>query len=315
MSVVGSPVVGSADPGQRLTWLILLTIALMLSGCVRSARDSAPAAPDDLIVYEASDGSVTNIYTIDALSGEGRQLTNGDTFHGNPAWSPDRTKIVFSSQRDGQTQNDLYVMDSRGRNVRRLTDTPNAGEFSPKYSPDGRTLAYTRQDEDTWTVWEIGADGSDLRQLAGPYAFAEFPAWTHDGRELYYSAIEETGAGAGAEYDAGSYLATSAASADIFSVDVQTLEVKTRIRTAGTDACPHLSRDDTRLIYASTGTANSANLAIFSHDTQSDDTTGAADTPLTDARAERLREPIARWSQHHLRVGSRWQHRAVHHER
>src|SRR5436309_11910812 len=88
----------------------------------------------DLIVYEASDGSATNVYTMNPSGTERRQLTFNKSFDGNPAWSPDHKQIVFSSDRGGP-KNDLYVMDAGGGAVRRATDTPDASEFSPKFSP------------------------------------------------------------------------------------------------------------------------------------------------------------------------------------
>jgi len=97
-----------------------------------------------LIVYEASDGSATNVYTITSAGTNRRQLTFGTSFDGNPAWSPDRKHIVFTSDRGGG-KNDLYVMDTTGGNVRRVTDTADASEFSPKFSSDGNAIAFVRE--------------------------------------------------------------------------------------------------------------------------------------------------------------------------
>ncbi len=62
------------------------------------------------------------------------------------------------------------------------------------------------------------ADGprrSDQQGVAGPYRFAEFPSWRRDGKnEVYFSAIEQ-----------------GRDDADIYSYDLDTHEVKTRIST------------------------------------------------------------------------------------
>ena len=220
-----------------------------------------------LIVHEASKDGATNIYTIDAADGATKQLTHGTGFDGNPAWSRDYTRIIFSSNRDGQGRNDLYTMKADGSGVRRLTNTPG-GEYSAKYSPDGKSIAYVLQDDSGWTVRVMDADGTRQRAVAGPYDFAEFPSWTHDGSEPYYSAIEkggETGPGYGR--------------AHIYSASVKTGEVRTRIETAGPDVCPHFSRDGSRLTYAAPNGSN--DLDIFAHDMSSPDTSGARDTALT----------------------------------
>ena len=59
-----------------------------------------------------------------------------------PAWSPDGSRIAFLSERDG-TYNvfALYVMNSDGSNVRRLTEPVYSEDVSLAWSPDGKTIA------------------------------------------------------------------------------------------------------------------------------------------------------------------------------
>ena len=72
----------------------------------------------------------------------------------------------------------------------------------------------------------------------------------------------------------------------IYSVDLTTGDVRTRIDTGGTDACPHFSRDGKRLTYAASRTGgeyrSANNLDLFAHDLSSEDITGAIDAALTD---------------------------------
>jgi Tol biopolymer transport system component len=49
-----------------------------------------------------------------------------------PAWSPDGTRIAFTSDRDGNSE--IYVMDADGSNVVRLTRS-EAQDFRPAWSP------------------------------------------------------------------------------------------------------------------------------------------------------------------------------------
>src|SRR6185436_2622621 len=105
---------------------------------------------------------------------------------------------------------DIYVMDADGGNVRRLTDTPDEADWSPKFSPDAEAIAYVAGDGATFYLIVMGADGSDPQRVAGPYSFAEFPSWRRDGKEVYFSAIEK-----------------GKDNADIYSYNVETHEVKT----------------------------------------------------------------------------------------
>jgi len=58
-----------------------------------------------------------------------RNLTENDwEWDKHPSWSPDGSKIVFWSNREGRKQ--LFVMDADGRNVRNISNTPD-DEYDP----------------------------------------------------------------------------------------------------------------------------------------------------------------------------------------
>jgi Tol biopolymer transport system component len=58
----------------------------------------------------------------------------------NPSFSPDGQRIVFSGMDGGWS--DLYIVDTDGGNLRRLTEDRYA-DLMPAFSPDGRTIAFT----------------------------------------------------------------------------------------------------------------------------------------------------------------------------
>ena len=61
----------------------------------------------------------------------------------SPAWSPDSSKIAFTSPRDGGST-EIYVMNADGSDQVRLTDTQGA-DTSPAWSPDGSKNAAYQQ--------------------------------------------------------------------------------------------------------------------------------------------------------------------------
>jgi Tol biopolymer transport system component len=76
-----------------------------------------------------------DIYVMRADGTRVRRLTDSAGLDEGPVWSPDGTKIAFSSDRDGQQE--LYVMNSDGSDPRRLTDNPARDE-----SPDWQALPF-----------------------------------------------------------------------------------------------------------------------------------------------------------------------------
>ncbi|MBI2650204.1 PD40 domain-containing protein, partial [Candidatus Woesearchaeota archaeon] len=90
-------------------------------------------------------------------------LTFTKASNGDPAWSPDGSKIAFGSNRDG-THPNIYIMNADGSNIIKLTnfaDPYEAGDMS--WSPDGKkiTFQYDARGASEGEVWIINADGSN----------------------------------------------------------------------------------------------------------------------------------------------------------
>jgi Tol biopolymer transport system component len=258
-------------PGMNF-WRLLMLFSLGAITAFAAAGCGGGAESQPRIIYEARKDNVTNLFTIDAKTGTATQVTFGTGFDGNPAWSPDHRRIVFSSDRDSEPlHDDVYVMNADGSGVRRLTSTPDMTEWSAKFSPDASEIVYVQSTGEGGFIALMNADGSDVRRLAGPYKFAEFPSWRRDGAEIYFSAIAE-----------------GRSDADIYSVNPRTLEVKTRISTPSADVCPHFTHDGKTLTYATgtdqyaeNGDGSGVNVDLYAHDLSSDDTTGKSDYRLT----------------------------------
>ncbi len=70
-----------------------------------------------------------------------RQLTAGKKSDGTPRWSPDGTRLAFTSNRDGEKKQ-LYVLPLGGGEPTCLTDLKEDAA-QPVWSPDGTRLAFT----------------------------------------------------------------------------------------------------------------------------------------------------------------------------
>ncbi|HSL63334.1 MAG TPA: hypothetical protein VK874_01640 [Gaiellaceae bacterium] len=83
--------------------------------------------------------------------------------------------VAFASNRSGTWE--LYVADAAGAGVRRVT---TGGGYAPTWSPDGRALAFVREEPGGPAVYVVAADGTGLRRLGR----GTDPAWSPDGRRL-----------------------------------------------------------------------------------------------------------------------------------
>lgn len=83
-------------------------------------------------------GCSPEILVIEVASGKEVNLTQG-AGGTDPAWSPDGTRIAFSSLRDGNYE--IYTIAPNGTQIQRLTYTGWA-EAEPSWSPDGGRIAY-----------------------------------------------------------------------------------------------------------------------------------------------------------------------------
>jgi dipeptidyl aminopeptidase/acylaminoacyl peptidase len=146
----------------------------------RTRPKPRPIVIDRLLIKRDGDGWLdrrrTHLHLVEVATKAVTRLTSGDADDREPDWSPDGTRIVFTSARhtdeDRTDETDLYVIDARaGAAPRRLTSTPTV-ERAASWSPDGRSIAFLQGTfvpvpmYGTQRVAVIPADGGAVRVLA-----------------------------------------------------------------------------------------------------------------------------------------------------
>jgi dipeptidyl aminopeptidase/acylaminoacyl peptidase len=116
----------------------------------------------------------------------------GELIEPGTPWQLGR-KIVFERRRGLTPNSDLYVMNADGSDQRRLTR--NSGGGIPRWSPDGRRIAFLRQELPKGGsappapayVYVMNADGSGPRRLARMAKFDySLPSWSTNGRKIVF---------------------------------------------------------------------------------------------------------------------------------
>jgi Tol biopolymer transport system component len=154
-----------------------------------------------------SPGGNRDIYVMKAKP-EGKKnrphiLSQNAADDSEPSFSPDGTKIVFTSGRD-DPQGDIYVMNSEGTGVTRLTSNP-AFDSDPNFSPDGTKIVFRsgRVVGDNSEVFVMDAvdsdndgEGDNMTDISNDSTANDaFPAFSPDNTKVVFRSNRNAGTG------------------------------------------------------------------------------------------------------------------------
>jgi len=109
-------------------------------------------------------------------------------------WSPDGEKLVFSDKSPSSSQPSVYAFNLHTGEKVKLTTPPAGiwGDWSPKFSPDGKTIAFKRV-TDYWLdeIYLIPAAGGAARRVTSINASIWGHAWMSSGDSLLISCQRE----------------------------------------------------------------------------------------------------------------------------
>jgi TolB protein len=77
-------------------------------------------------------------------------------------------------------------MDRDGGHARNLTRA-HGNDWSPAWSPDGRTIAFASTRSGSLELWTMASDGSNPERLSS--SPAEYPSWSPDGSRIAFSLV------------------------------------------------------------------------------------------------------------------------------
>jgi Tol biopolymer transport system component len=110
------------------------------------------------------------------------------------AWSPDGRWLAVSHRELADLANGLFLVSTQSGEIRRLTAVARGfyGDYTPVFSPDGRSLAFVRLSG--WTsgaiyLLPLSGDFSatgEPRRLTTDGRLVRGPVWTRDGRHIAY---------------------------------------------------------------------------------------------------------------------------------
>ena len=171
----------------------------------RSGPSDTAKSPSDVRHYKHAsykfndtgwfDDKRAHLWVVDVASGRSTQLTSGDDWNdSDPQWSPDSRKIAFVSDRSGKAfdeghDTDVWVVDAAGGQPAKVSDHAS-GDNSPRWSPDGQTIAFISSVPETAhpKIWLAASAGGAMSRLAadGLDLIPGALRWAEGGRALYF---------------------------------------------------------------------------------------------------------------------------------
>lgn len=125
-------------------------------------------------------GGAWALFVMDRSGAFQRLLATDGVSH---AWIPGGSRLVFA----GTSAGDLFEADVTTGQVTPLVTSPEV-ERSPRPSPDGRWLLFTRGSGPTTSLWLKDFHSAGLRQLPVPGGPVEWTTWCGDSRRVVFSA-------------------------------------------------------------------------------------------------------------------------------
>jgi dipeptidyl aminopeptidase/acylaminoacyl peptidase len=180
-------------------------LAFRMADSTTDAEDQARKERRDWRIVDST-SKLTRLYVapVDLPVGQkwnAQKLTTGDYSVQGFEWSPDGRSIVFhhrpSPVDDDWTKADISVVDVATAQTRLLAAT-NAGESQPRYSPDGRWIAFAASDDPvTWGgtshVLVVASSGGTPRRLAETFDVQPgIVGWSPSGDRIYVAETQRT---------------------------------------------------------------------------------------------------------------------------
>ena len=168
-----------------------------------AAAYPAFAPNDDRIVFSAVKNGRTDLYLVDE-QGTITRLTDDTWDEKEPSWSPDGTKILFSSDRghsvaltalrnpEGFGSYAVYELDLNTRAVRQVLDT-SGDDGNPVYSPDGKAVAFVSDRDGALNAYMFDVANGTYLQLTDLIGGVFSLSWSRENDRVVFSAFNTGG--------------------------------------------------------------------------------------------------------------------------
>ena len=105
--------------------------------------------------------------------------------NGSHGLSPDGKWLAISCSMPGKPESHVYIVPSSGGTPRLVTEHPDS--YWHGWSPDGKTIAFTRPSHGSGNIYAISAEGGEERALTSGDGISDDPDYSPDGKYIYFN--------------------------------------------------------------------------------------------------------------------------------
>jgi Tol biopolymer transport system component len=182
----------TGDSGNRMVWMDRSGKEIDNVGEVGDHGDPAFSPGGDRLAFDLNDprNGKSDIWVRELIRGVNSRATFGSGDNISPLWSPDGSRIVFSSNRNGTF--DLFEKSASGQGDEKLLLKSDEFKFACDWSRDGSYILYSSQGKTTnWDIWALptSGDGKPIPLVVGPFIEIK-PRLSVDGKFISYNSNE-----------------------------------------------------------------------------------------------------------------------------
>jgi len=208
---------------------------------------------DDTMVIDR-DIRMTHLWLFDIGKKEEKRVTEGDFAVSDPQWSPDGTRITYTTRptpkADDGDLSDLWMLTVASGEKKKIVGDEGASDTA-RWSPNGEWIAYLGGPANgvaTSYLYLLPASGGTPKHLSAAFDLnVGTPVWSRDGKTIYFS--------------------TNVLEAnEVYAADVATGAVKQLTQRGGSTGITEISRDGKSIVGTTSSSQSPTELYVSTAD-------------------------------------------------